>query len=412
MNNKKEVISEIINDIKPGRIQEIQLQKKINTFSKKIMQHRKDIEIFIGGSYAKDTYLKNIKDIDVFFCFDYEDYKNKDISEETNSILNHFFADIKKLHGSRDYFQINFNNIIFEIIPILKIKDSKKAKNITDISPLHVDFVKKYPNYSDDIRLAKAFTKANRIYGAESYIKGFSGYCLEILVIHYKGFLNFLKNTSKWKEKTLIDPKNHHNDIIKEMNKSKITGPLILVDPVEKGRNVASSLSEKNYNILIKKAKDFLKKPSKEYFRKQKIDINYLKNIAKKDNLIILEIENESGKEDIEGCKLLNVYERIKKEIELDEFKIKNSGWDWDKKLKTIMWFIIKKEKRTKDYIKEGPPIKSKNHSKAFKLKHKETFIKNNKLYAIEKRKYMDAKELIKDMINKFKDKVKKIEIK
>ena len=49
----------------------------------------------------------------------------------------------------------------------------------------------------DEIRLAKAFCHANGCYGAESYIKGFSGYALELLVYHYGSFQKFVKAITK-----------------------------------------------------------------------------------------------------------------------------------------------------------------------------------------------------------------------
>ena len=61
----------------------------------------------------------------------------------------------------------------------------------------------------DEIKIAKAFCYANNCYGAESYVQGFSGYALELLVYYYGGFINFLRAVSKEKannkEKIVID---------------------------------------------------------------------------------------------------------------------------------------------------------------------------------------------------------------
>ncbi len=45
--------------------------------------------------------------------------------------------------------------------------------------------------------LAKTFAHACDCYGAESYINGFSGYALELLICHYKTFSKFLKEIIK-----------------------------------------------------------------------------------------------------------------------------------------------------------------------------------------------------------------------
>ena len=76
---------------------------------------------------------------------------------------------------------------------MLNIKKGSDALNVTDFSPLHVDWVNKnVKRLRDDIRLAKRFCKVNKLYGAESYIRGFSGYALELLISYYGGFLRFL----------------------------------------------------------------------------------------------------------------------------------------------------------------------------------------------------------------------------
>ena len=51
------------------------------------------------------------------------------------------FKKYERIHGSRDYFIVDFENLSFEIIPVLKIKNATEAKNITDISPLHVKWM-------------------------------------------------------------------------------------------------------------------------------------------------------------------------------------------------------------------------------------------------------------------------------
>src|SRR3989338_153761 len=171
----------------------------------------KDASAMLGGSIAKGTWLSGNNDIDIYVRFN-KDSAEKDISKLLENALKSFKG-VKKVHGSRDYFQIDNDNLIVELIPILKIGSPGEAKNITDISPLHVEWVTKAlfkkPNLADDIRLAKSFLGAAGIYGAESYIHGFSWYSVEILIIHYGGFERFLKAASKWKNKTIIDTANY-----------------------------------------------------------------------------------------------------------------------------------------------------------------------------------------------------------
>src|SRR3989344_8066674 len=98
----------------------------------------------LGGSGAKNTWLSGSTDIDIYVKFNYSKYKNK--SDEISDILYKYLRKsfkITRLHGSRDYFQAKIKSYTVEIVPILDIKKSSEAKNITDVSQLHVDYVRK-----------------------------------------------------------------------------------------------------------------------------------------------------------------------------------------------------------------------------------------------------------------------------
>ena len=105
------ILNKVVAQIKPkkNRIPEIELTiEKINKNIKKLGIKAK---ASAGGSYAKDTFLCDDHDIDVFVKFDLK-YSNEDISTLLKKILSPFKP--VSLHGSRDYFQIK-NKYNFEI---------------------------------------------------------------------------------------------------------------------------------------------------------------------------------------------------------------------------------------------------------------------------------------------------------
>jgi tRNA nucleotidyltransferase (CCA-adding enzyme) len=409
---KKQILQEVIKDIKPTKEEEKEFSTRINSVLNKIKL--KNAKAILGGSGVKQTWLKDAHDADIFVCFDYNKYKDK--SSELANILEKALKKefkITRLHGSRDYFQIKQKSFTFEIIPILNIKKADQAKNITDISPLHAKWVNNYKKLSDEMRLTMQFFKAASVYGAESYIKGFSGYVCEILTVYYKDFLNLIKNIAKWKEKTIIDAKHYfkNKEVLYTLNKSKIQSPLIVIDPVQKERNAAAALSKEKFDILVNKAKQFLKNPSKKFFEKEEFSIDTLKT---KNKLIILDIKVKSGKRDIIGCKLLKAIDFIKKQLLKNDFKVLDYGWNWDESSNALFYFILKKETLSKNKIWQGPPLKAEPHLKAFKKKYKKTFVKNGKIYANVKREYINPEDLIKELIKNdyLKDKIKDIKLK
>jgi len=282
---------------------------------------------------------------------------------------------------------------------------------------LHVKWVKdnlkKNPELADEIRLAKAFCKACNVYGAESYLRGFSGHVLDILTIYYNGFIPLLKNAVKWKEKEVIDFNNYYKgSALERLNKSKL-GPLVVIDPIQPERNAAAVLSSENFLLFKKSAKNFLKKPSKKFFEKKEVTIKELKEKSKGKNLILLDVKALDGKEDVVGSKLLKAFNYINKNLVLNGFTVYDKGWKWDKKEKAVFWFILKDEILPESFKRVGPPIKNKENVKAFMKKHRKTFIQGRIICANVKREFRKPENLVKSLKKGkyIKERTKKIEI-
>ena len=372
----------IIKKIKPSDRERALVSKKVNSFLSQLKQALPGLKPELAGSFAKDTWLSGDHDIDIFIKFPYKKYHSQDISK----LLERKLTAHTKVHGSRDYFQVQSQGYMFELIPVLDINSAEKAKNVTDVSPLHSIWVKKHiKGKADEIRLVKQFTKANNLYGAESYIKGFSGYLLEVLTIHYKGFNNFIKKASQWSQEEIIDPeKNYKNKakIKSTLNPSKHSH-LIVIDPVQKSRNIAAALSEKKYKEFISICNKFLHNPSTSFFEKKKFSLSELKQPG--ENVIYIELQPLQGKKDIVACKILKVLDFLKDRMELNSFKVKDLGFEFDKIGR--IWLILENELLSETRKHYGPFLKDTINLKKFKEKwHK------HKLYEESGRAYIRVK--------------------
>ncbi|MFH1770173.1 MAG: CCA tRNA nucleotidyltransferase [archaeon] len=405
----KELLSKIKKELKPDNrvITEVDdTVKKINSLLKK---EKIKADCVKGGSTAKGTFLKNDYDVDLFVRFDYS-YKGKKISDILEPVLKKAFK-IERVHGSRDYFQIQ-NKLLFEIVPVLKITDYRKAANVTDMSPLHVTYVNKKlkENQRDEIRLAKQFCKSAKVYGAESYIKGFSGHILDLLIIHYGSFEKLITAATKWKPKMVIDLEKHLKDPIKQLDKAKTHSPLIIVDPIQPDRNAAAAMNMEKFSLFVEACWKFLKNPSIEFFRVKPIVKKEIK-LDEDEQLIFMEALPLKGKKDIIGAKLLKTFQFLRAKIRKNDFELVDSGFEFIDK--GIMYFIIKKEILSKTMIMAGPPLTEKIGVERFREKHKNTFVENNRLYAEENRKYREIDNLIKDSLKDkyIKERTKKISV-
>lgn len=383
----------ILKKIKPSKEEEKIILNKIDEVLSNIKI--KDAEAILGGSGAKRTWLKGTHDIDIFVKFDYNKYKNKNISKILEKELEKKFK-ITKVYGSRNYYQIIKGNFTFEIVPVFNVKKASEAKNITDVSPLHAKWVKKHSNEKllDEIKLTKAFFKTNKLYGAESFIKGFSGYVLEILIIYYGSFNKLVSAIKKWKKPVIIDIEKHGS--AKTLNISK-KSPLILIDPVQPDRNAAAALSEECFNKIVKLAN------KKISFKEKKIN-------SKDYNLILKAVPNE-GRRDIIGAQLLKIFEFIKYRVN-KKFGIIKSNWEWDEKDNAIFYYKTKVNLLPEQKLHYGPPLTARKiHIESFKKKYKKYKIKNKKLSIILPVKYRKINDFVKNLLKEryIKEKIKKI---
>ncbi len=407
-------------DISPSKEEISEIKEAAKEVSDKLKEAVKkekiNADIFIGGSFAKGTLVKKDKhDIDIYIRFGQE-YEN--LSNYLEKIIKRAFKDktgVKRIHGSRDYFSVEWNNrIYFEIIPVLKIKHPRESRNVTDLSYFHVNYVrKKLKNgkIAENVRAAKSFLRAQRLYGAESYIQGFSGYAVECLIIYYKSFEKMLRELSKAKSRIVIDSEKKYkkkDDVLFSINESKLKSPIVLVDPTWKERNVLAALSENSFSKFQKAASEFLKKPSSSFFELKKVNIEELKSAARKDKseLVQTRIHTEKQPGDIAGTKLKKFSKFLIREMSR-YFDILKEEFSYDDEQEADVYIVAKSKK---EIVKIGPPVNMPEAVKKFKEKNRNIYEKNGYLHSKIKIDFT-AKNFLINWIRKNKVKIKEMGI-
>lgn len=434
MNKINQILKNQMRKIKPPIEIFGDIDKAVGEFclslDKKLKKRKIKAEIFIGGSLAKNTLVRKDKyDVDIFVRFD-KKYKSDEISKLLGNVLG---KTVKKIHGSRDYYQKIVNGIIMEIVPVMKIKKPEEAQNITDLSYFHVSYIlsklSKNNELAKEIILAKTFTHAQNCYGAESYIHGFSGYALELLICYYGSFLKFVKEISKINisnssispknnksnkrrlssksnklldNKVIIDPAGFYknkNSVLKELNKSKTQGPIILIDPTFRQRNALAGLSDETFLKFQKNCKSFLKKPNDSFFEKKNVEEELKKKYGEKLNIVCIKTNKQAG--DIAGSKSKKFFNLFSRRLG-QEFKIKKLEFNYDDKKNIAYFFVIVRKK--KDEIIKGPHITKVENLSSFKKAHPKAFIKNHFAYI-----KISHKLSFKKFFNMFKKQYKKV---
>lgn len=439
------VISRIADRISGGCDSEEKLFGRVDAVLDSLRKSAKslgfNVSIELGGSAAKRTFLSGDFDCDVFVRFDYKEYSPKDseISGYLRKIITGAGFSPVELHGSRNYFQFVSDGFKFELVPVLWIEKISDAKNVTDASPFHVywfnDKCKRShlagkDTFNNQVRLAKLFCKAQRVYGAESYIQGFSGHVIDILIVYFRSFrklVEFFASSSeilgmkKYDDrKILIDVEGFYGDktsmeVQKILNPSKIDSPLIVIDPISKDRNASSSISADKLNQFIRSCRKFAAHPSESFFERKTFSddiirerMHDLDGSGLRSYAIVCKVAPPSGKKDIIGAKMMKLAEYLASKLLDESFKIFDYDFELIRKPSqdvlndcedfsdSYIWFFVDVAELEKTFLWAGPPEKEKAHAESFLEKHKTIVRKDGRLYAKITREYTDAFNFIK----------------
>lgn len=255
------VEDEVLARIRPTKEERLRIKHAADELHDKaseyIAREGIDAEIRFVGSYSKDTYLSD-PDIDLFVLFPPSMPR-----PELERIGLKMGDDI--LHGIRmfsehPYTRGQYDGIDVDLVPSYHIDNTDRIQSAVDRTPFHTKYILENMNLEqrDQVRLLKKFMKGIGTYGAEPNTRGFSGYLCELLVIKYGSFDGVLEAAAtEWREGTAID--------IRERGPPMI-GPLIVYDPVDKKRNVASAVHLDTLALFISAAKDYLAEPSTSFF--------------------------------------------------------------------------------------------------------------------------------------------------
>jgi tRNA nucleotidyltransferase (CCA-adding enzyme) len=401
---------EVLDKITPSeedkkRLKEV-TKKILDEVKKEIKKIGVSAEPLIVGSVAKDTFLKDKIDIDVFIQFP-KNISREKLEKYGLEIGRKILKEREERYAEHPYVRGKYEDFTVEIVPCYKVKDPTQKLSAVDRTPFHTKYIKMHlpEKLKKDVRLFKQFLRGIGAYGAEAEIEGFSGYLCELLVLKYKGFKKVLKAVQKWKK---------FETIIKVDEKQKIDkkwfeeAPLIVVDPIDPKRNVASALSEKNFDLFIKAAVAYLKNPSINFFFPSKQEPWSMSKIKK---------EIEKLKIYFVGIKIVkpniisdNLYPQIRKALksiislcEENDFIVKNAFFYVSN---NHVYFVIgvKEKKLSSILVHTGPPDSEKEHVKSFiekwsnnELAVKGPYLKKGRWYVEIKRKYVDILDLLRD---------------
>ena len=251
-----EILQEVLKRVRPGKKE----LARIGQLSQRLLDKASSdssVNPLIVGSVAKGTFLKGA-DIDLFLKFK----SGTDLKKEGLDAARKILPEGRELYAQHPYLRGEIDGVGLDVVPCYAIDDPANPISAVDRTPFHTEWVKQnIAGMEDQIRLAKQFLKGAGAYGAGAAVGGFSGYLVEILCIKYLGFTNLLKEMSGWRPPVKLGTVEGAPD-----------SPIMLSDPVDKGRNVAAGVTLRGLGAAVLASKAFINEPTLEFFFPKKIE--------------------------------------------------------------------------------------------------------------------------------------------
>jgi len=208
--------------------------------------------------------------------------------------------DIKVAYAEHPYVTATFEGFQVDLVFCFDLSAEFISKRgpitAVDRTPHHSLFVDEHlsADQRDDVRLLKAFFQACWVYGDASPIgrSGFTGFSAEMLIYHRQNIASALEML----EELLVQPLDYFGRSTTNLRNAFPNDFLIIVDPTDRHRNVAASISERAYRFARAQAAKALQHPSRRFFLPRAIPVTSDQKAANLEpNYVIAEFKDETG---------------------------------------------------------------------------------------------------------------------
>jgi tRNA nucleotidyltransferase (CCA-adding enzyme) len=385
--------------------EELQKQKDsiaeqvIRLVQKQVSSNPQITGVEIVGSFAKGTWLPDKADIDIFIKFQ-TSVSEKEFSELGKKIGFASLRDYKPYvrYAQHPFVEAEIRGTKVNLVPCYDVQEGG-WKSAADRSPFHTRFMinSLTAQMKNEVRLLKAFLRANDIYGAEIARQGFSGYVAEVLILNFGSFAGVIKAISELKQGQII------GKATKEFDTA-----VVIMDPIDSNRNLGAAISTESVGRFVLVSRAFLKKPSISFFKPKKKPQRKPNDLRK--NVLVLSFRYKQRSPDIIWGQLKRATTSIATQIEEGGFSVLRKTAVISKD-DAVLLFLLQSTKLEQNLHRIGPDFYTAEHVERFISSNKKKSVtmwlnEQGKVCSIQKRPQTDVMVFLKDLIRKNLDRV------
>ncbi|RLI10641.1 CCA tRNA nucleotidyltransferase [Candidatus Bathyarchaeota archaeon] len=359
----------------------------------------------VHGSTAHGTWLSGERDVDIFLVLD-PSYGRDALQRALDVAKAYVGEGWTEAYAEHPYIRAVVEGFDVEFVPCFRVDPREGLISATDRTPLHTRFVNaRLPRAGqDEVRLLKQFARGIGVYGAEVKIGGFSGYLCELLVIRFGSFEGVLGAAAGWRRGEVVDIAGGAE---REELKKRFRDPLIVVDPVDPGRNVASPVTDTALWTFVAAARAFLRKPEERFFYPEEEPVSpeaLLEALrGRESNLLFVVIEDDDvDVPDILWGQLYKAEKALANLLRKREFHvIRSAAWS-DEASRHILVFELESAAIPGVVKLKGPPVEMAESSERFLRAHLNAdstvsgpWIEGRRWWVETRRKQTDASSLL-----------------
>lgn len=411
------VKSEVLKRVRPTKEDWEEILRAVEVVRSRILEAARgmglEVRVEVEGSIAKDTWISSDRDVDLFIIFP---------PSARREVITGVGLELAKAgaggrwktgYAEHPYVEAEVLGCKMDIVPSGELVPGKKAMTAVDRTPLHTRYVRDRLSEAgkDEVRILKQFMKGVGVYGAELKVGGFSGYLCELLIIRYGSFEETLRMAAGWRLREVIDIEGHysHGSALDAFG-----SPLVVVDPVDRGRNAAAAVTHHALATFISASRHFLKRPSISFFFPPDGQIESAELMrmveGRGTELLAIEITCPSLPSDVLWGEINHSLSRISGLLKEKGFRLLDAS-AWSDEKETVIFLIeLQEGKLPETELHLGPSAIFPDDEARFLEKHLKSpstvagpFISGDRWCVIRRRGATEARKVLEESLPKMK---------